>query len=105
MRKHWEVLTISGISPWLFLTQIFHNGQPTHGGDHETYTKWLCKSFGPYLLYFYNIPTYAACMAVDCILSKSHMAGLMFQSYSSKHGGHVAYVYYSNGACTRMSKT
>ena len=69
------------------------------------FIKTLFKSFGPYLLYFYNILTYAACMAAECILSKSHMAGLMLQSHSSKHGDSVAYVYYSNRACTCMSKT
>ena len=86
------------------MTHIFHNGQPSHGSDHKTYTKSLFKSVGPYLLYFYNILTYAACMAVYCILSKCHMVGFMLQSHSNKHEGPVAYVYYSNGACTSMSK-
>jgi hypothetical protein len=30
--KDREVLTISGTYPWSFVTQIFHNGQPSHGG-------------------------------------------------------------------------
>jgi hypothetical protein len=25
--------TTSGTYPWSFVTQIFHNGQPSHGGD------------------------------------------------------------------------
>ena len=91
----------SAYNKWTFLKQIFHSGQP----GHNTYTKLLFKSFGPYLLYFYNILTYAACMAVNCILSKSHMVRRMLQSHSSKHAGPAAYVYYSNGACTNMSKT
>ena len=31
--KDWEVFTTSGTYPWSFVTQIFHNGQPSHGGD------------------------------------------------------------------------
>jgi hypothetical protein len=27
------VLTTSVTYPWSFVTQIFHNGQPSHGGD------------------------------------------------------------------------
>jgi hypothetical protein len=30
--KDREVLTTSGTYPWSFVTQIFHNGQPSHGG-------------------------------------------------------------------------
>jgi len=25
----------SGTYPWSFVTQIFHNGQPSHGGDRK----------------------------------------------------------------------
>ena len=25
----------SGAYPWSFVTQIFHSGQPSHGGDHK----------------------------------------------------------------------
>jgi hypothetical protein len=32
-----EVLTTSGVYPWLIVTQIFHNGQPSHGGDRKTF--------------------------------------------------------------------
>jgi hypothetical protein len=32
MRKDQEVLTTGGTYPWSFVTQIFHNGQPSHGG-------------------------------------------------------------------------
>ena len=32
-----EVLTTSGTNPWSFVTQIFHNGQPSHGGDRKTF--------------------------------------------------------------------
>ena len=27
------MFTTSGTYPWSFVTQIFHNGQPSHGGD------------------------------------------------------------------------
>ena len=31
------MFTTSGTYPWSFVTQIFHNGQPSHGGDHKTF--------------------------------------------------------------------
>jgi len=30
------VFTTSGTYPWSFVTQIFHNGQPSQGGDRKT---------------------------------------------------------------------
>ena len=35
--KDREVLTTSGTYPWSFVTQIFHNGQPSHGGDRKIF--------------------------------------------------------------------
>ena len=32
-----EVLTTSRTYPWSFGTQIFHSGQPSHGGDRKTF--------------------------------------------------------------------
>jgi hypothetical protein len=29
------VYKTSGTYPWSFVTQIFHNGQPSHGGDRK----------------------------------------------------------------------
>jgi hypothetical protein len=34
--KDREVFTTSGTYPWSLVTQIFHNGQPSHGGDRKT---------------------------------------------------------------------
>jgi len=31
------VFTTNGIFPCSFVTQIFHNGQPSHGGDRKTF--------------------------------------------------------------------
>jgi hypothetical protein len=31
------VFTTSGTYPWSFMTQIFHNGQPSHSGDHKIF--------------------------------------------------------------------
>ena len=31
-----KCLQISGTYPWSFVTQIFHNGQPSRGGDCKT---------------------------------------------------------------------
>jgi hypothetical protein len=33
--KDREVFTTSGTYPWSFVTQIFHNGQPSHGGNRK----------------------------------------------------------------------
>jgi hypothetical protein len=35
--KDREVFTASGTYPWSFVTQVFHNGQPCHGGDRKTF--------------------------------------------------------------------
>jgi hypothetical protein len=35
--KNREVFTTSGTYPWSFVTQIFHNGQPSHGGDRTIF--------------------------------------------------------------------
>jgi len=35
MRKGPGSVMISGTYPWSFVTQIFHNGQPSHGGDRK----------------------------------------------------------------------
>jgi len=32
-----EVFTTSGTYPWSFVTQIFHNGQPSHCGDRKIF--------------------------------------------------------------------
>jgi hypothetical protein len=34
--KNREVFTTSGTYLWSFVTQIFYNGQPSHGGDPKT---------------------------------------------------------------------
>jgi len=31
----------SGTYPWSFVTQIFHSGQPSHGGDLKLSKWWL----------------------------------------------------------------
>ena len=35
--KDREVFTTSGTYPWSFVIQIFHNGQPSHGGDRNIF--------------------------------------------------------------------
>jgi hypothetical protein len=35
--KNREVFATSGTYPWSFVTQIFHNGQPSHGGDRKPF--------------------------------------------------------------------
>ena len=31
----------SGIYPWSFVTQIFHNGQPSYCGDRKTVSEYM----------------------------------------------------------------
>ena len=35
--KDREVFTTSGTYPWSFVTHLFHNCQPIHGGDRKTF--------------------------------------------------------------------
>jgi hypothetical protein len=35
--KDREVFTTSGTYPWSLVTQVFHNGQPSHGGDRKIF--------------------------------------------------------------------
>jgi hypothetical protein len=35
--KEREVLRTSGTYPWSFVTQIYHNGQPSRSGDRKTF--------------------------------------------------------------------
>jgi hypothetical protein len=49
-RKDREVFTTSRTYPWSFVTQIFHNGQPSHGGDRKICVCFVyrCLSFCPF---------------------------------------------------------
>ena len=42
--KEREVFTRSGRYPWSFVTQIFHNGQSSHGGDRKTFKVMILGS-------------------------------------------------------------
>ena len=37
MRRGLGSVTTSGTYPWSFISQIFHNGQPSHGCDRQTF--------------------------------------------------------------------
>jgi hypothetical protein len=49
-RKDREVLTTSGTYPWSLVTRIFHNGQPSHGGDRKIFE--VMTSFHSYVATF-----------------------------------------------------
>ncbi len=40
--KDREVFTTRGSYPWSFVTHIFNNGQPSHGGDRKTFEVMTC---------------------------------------------------------------
>jgi len=59
MIKDREVLTKNGTYPWSFVTQLFHNGQPSHGGDCKifevmTYTSNLTTVVNSVLKFMIN---------------------------------------------------
>jgi len=37
MNEERAVFTTSGTYQWSFVTQIFHSGQPSHGGDRKAF--------------------------------------------------------------------
>jgi hypothetical protein len=54
--KDQEVFTTRGTYPWSFVTQIFHNVQPSHGGDRKIFEvmtsnlpKWTLGSVASFL--------------------------------------------------------
>jgi hypothetical protein len=54
--KDREVFT-SGTYPWSFVTQIFHSGQPSHGGDRKAFEVDSDYPFGIFKLFLYIIVT------------------------------------------------
>jgi hypothetical protein len=42
--KDREGFTTNGTYPWSFVTQIFHNGQLSHGGDRKSFEVMTCVS-------------------------------------------------------------
>jgi hypothetical protein len=52
--KDREVFTTSGTYPWLFVTQIFHNGQPSIGSDRKIFEVMI--STLPKMLFIETIP-------------------------------------------------
>jgi hypothetical protein len=44
--KGQEVLTTRVTYPWSFVTQIFHSGQPSHGGDRKTFEVIMAEKVG-----------------------------------------------------------
>jgi hypothetical protein len=48
--KDREVFMTSGTYMWSFVTQILHNGQPSHDGDRTTFEKMINPS--PILIFF-----------------------------------------------------
>jgi hypothetical protein len=68
-----EVFTTSWTYPWSFVTQIFHQGQPSHGGDRKPSVSYYCKAIhivspsqvSSYALYHFN---FIYCRACYCYL-------------------------------------
>ena len=68
-----EVFTTSWTYPWSFVTQIFHQGQPSHGGDRSPSVSYYCKTIhivspsqvSSYTFYHFN---FIYCRACYCYL-------------------------------------
>jgi hypothetical protein len=58
------LFTTSGTYPWSFVTQIFHNGHPSHGGDN-TVSLRICLNPSVY------------CINVDCLI-----VSILYQLFS-----------------------
>jgi hypothetical protein len=52
-----EVFTRSGTYPCFFVRQIFHNGQPSHGGDCKTF-EVMTSTYPTWLWHRWNICIY-----------------------------------------------
>ena len=55
MRKGPEVLTTSVIYSRSFVPEIFHSGQPSHGGDRKTFEVMTSTCFLLHLLFIYSL--------------------------------------------------
>ena len=55
MKKEPEVLTTSVTYSWSFVTQIFHSGQPSHGGDRKTFEVMTPTCLLLHLLFIYSL--------------------------------------------------
>jgi hypothetical protein len=55
--SHRKLFATSGTYSWSFVTQIFHNGQPSHGGDRKTFELFVLLSlFWPLCcLFFFDL--------------------------------------------------
>ena len=46
------MFTISGTYSWSFVTQIFRNGQPSHGNDRKTFEPYNTSTQDPGVCFF-----------------------------------------------------
>ena len=65
------MFTTSGTYPWSFVTQIFHNGQPSHGGDRKIFELMtsiiLVTSKFSFILFRYRRKKCNLCTSVTCV--------------------------------------
>ena len=69
------MFTTSGTYPWSFVTQIFHNGHPSHGGDN-TVSLRICLNPSAY------------CINVDCLI-----VSILYQLFSMSLNLNVSFSY------------
>jgi hypothetical protein len=75
--KNREVFATNGTYPWSFVTKIFLNGQPSHGGDRKTFevmtSTWPIATLG-------SVASLLAAIPYQCNPGTpvSHMTTYMF---------------------------
>ena len=72
--KDWEVFTRSGTYPWSFVTQIFYNGQPSHGGYRKISQWWLQLSLTQPLFSIFSYFPGRICLKNDLLLNIFHLS-------------------------------
>ena len=55
MKKEPEVLTTSVTYSWSYVPEIFHSGQPSHGGDRKTFEVMTSTCLLLHLLFIYSL--------------------------------------------------
>ena len=67
----------SGTYPWSFVTRIFHNGQPSHGGDRQTVKFCLLR------------PSYICNWLTEYFMTMVHLCQLYGRKMESIHSNTI----------------
>jgi hypothetical protein len=106
--KNREVLTTSGTYPWSFVTQIFHNGQPSHGvictnipaapayGVYISQMIWYSRACGSYQDFLDR-----GLLLTRKLLNKGFLLVKLKSSLRNLYGRHIKHTYKTEDRVTR----